>query len=118
MEFQSAFRSDDDTVFFRVRSYDEQCGTATDVNSLPLADRIEMRSFVNPDDVAGEIEDIPRFFGQSFLEESFHAHFSDETQSLAVSSFGVRQSRLPGEFAHAFLFQFPDGEERVRQLLL
>ena len=94
----------------------EERGSSTDFYPSSLSDRIGESSFMLPEYFSRSIDNIPDFFGESFFEKFLHAHFSDEAESLRVSTFSIGKSYLSCEFSSFGFEHSSDGKYRFREL--
>ena len=92
VERELVCRSYGDSIFLSIFRDDEECWTASDFYTLPLADSIGESSLMLPEDIPTCIEDISWFFGKAFLEKFFQTDCSHEAESLRVFSLCIWES--------------------------
>jgi hypothetical protein len=80
--------SDGDRIRDGILGDDEESWSTTDLDPLALTDRIAIGSFMCSDYFPSLVEDISRFFWESFLEEFFHRDLANETEPLTI--FAIR----------------------------
>lgn len=66
--------------------------------------------------LARRVDDVAGFFFEAFAKEFPHWNFSDETEPLAVFSFGIGQPRFSCDFPNFGFRDSPYGKIRFLQL--
>ncbi|EKD29548.1 MAG: hypothetical protein ACD_78C00363G0004, partial [uncultured bacterium (gcode 4)] len=94
IEFEFWLGSDCEGIINDIFGDDEECGTATNLDTLALPDGITPCSFVLSEDVPLSIDDISRFLFETFLEKFLHRDLANETESLAVLPVSIRETRF------------------------